>query len=61
MPSTGARVWKWVGPAPSDSAAAVSGPSGKAVVAVTDLAGNFDVLRSRPAPCCTSTRPAGTR
>ena len=43
---TGARVWKWVGPAPSDSAAAVSGPSGKAVVAVTDLAGNFDVLNA---------------
>ena len=41
---TGALLWKWVGPAPSDSAAAVSGPSGSAVVAVTDLAGNFDVL-----------------
>jgi outer membrane protein assembly factor BamB len=43
---TGALVWKWVGPAPSDSAAAVSGPPGKAVVAVTDLAGNFDVLNA---------------
>jgi len=43
---TGARVWKWVGPAPSDSAAAVAGPAGKAVVAVTDLAGNFDVLNA---------------
>jgi outer membrane protein assembly factor BamB len=43
---TGALIWKWVGPAPSDSAAAVSGPSGNAVVAVTDLAGNFDVLNA---------------
>jgi len=42
--TTGAMTWKWVGPAPSDSAAAVSGPSGQAVVAVTDLDGNLDVL-----------------
>jgi len=41
---TGALVWNWVGPAPSDSAATVVGPTGAEVVAVTDLAGNFDVL-----------------
>jgi outer membrane protein assembly factor BamB len=41
---TGVPVWNWVGPAPSDSSAAVVGPSGQQVVAVTDLAGNLDVL-----------------
>jgi outer membrane protein assembly factor BamB len=42
--TTGAVVWNWDGPAPSDSAAAVAGPAGHQVVAVTDLAGNIDVL-----------------
>jgi outer membrane protein assembly factor BamB len=46
---TGAVVWNWTdtvgGQAvPSDSAAAVVGPPGQQVVAVTDLAGQFDVL-----------------
>jgi outer membrane protein assembly factor BamB len=41
---TGSPVWNWVGPAPSDSAAAVVGPTGQQVVAVTDLSGNLDVL-----------------
>lgn len=41
---TGSPVWNWVGTSPSDSAAAVVGPAGKEVVAVTDLAGNLDVL-----------------
>jgi outer membrane protein assembly factor BamB len=41
---TGVPVWNWVGPAPSDSSAAVVGPSGQQVVAVTDLAGNLDVV-----------------
>jgi outer membrane protein assembly factor BamB len=41
----GTVVWSWRNSGgASDSAAAVVGPRGKAVVAVTDLAGNFDVL-----------------
>jgi outer membrane protein assembly factor BamB len=42
--TTGAQVWSWTGPQPSDSAAAVTGPPGQQVVAVTDLSGNLDVL-----------------
>ncbi len=41
---TGFPVWNWRSGIPSDSAAAVVGPPGKRVVAVTDLSGNFDVL-----------------
>lgn len=49
---TGQVVWSWrdasaqSGDTESDSAATVVGPQGKAVVAVTDLAGNFDVLNA---------------
>jgi outer membrane protein assembly factor BamB len=43
---TGAVVWDWNGGVPSDSAAAVAGPPGQQVVAVTDLAGNLDVLNA---------------
>jgi outer membrane protein assembly factor BamB len=42
--TTGAVVWSWSSPQPSDSAAAVAGPPGHQVVAVTDLSGNLDVL-----------------
>ena len=41
---TGSPVWNWQSAAPSDSAAAVVGPPGKRVVAVTDLGGDLDVL-----------------
>jgi outer membrane protein assembly factor BamB len=42
--TTGAVAWSWNSPQPSDSAAAVAGPPGQQVVAVTDLSGNLDVL-----------------
>lgn len=46
---TGAVVWNWIDnvqghATPSDSAACVVGPPGQQVVAVTDLAGQLDVL-----------------
>ena len=43
---TGSPIWNWVSVAPSDSAAAVVGPPGKRVVAVTDLSGRLDVLNA---------------
>jgi outer membrane protein assembly factor BamB len=43
---TGSVIWNWVNATPSDSAAAVVGPPGKRVVAVTDLGGNLDVLNA---------------
>ena len=43
---TGSPIWNWVNATPSDSAAAVVGPPGKRVVAVTDLGGNLDVLNA---------------
>ena len=44
--TAGSPIWNWRSSAPSDSAAAVVGPSGKRVVAVTDLGGNLDVLNA---------------